>query len=73
MSSTTRISVATRLLKNLNLRFPTLFVALGCLTLIDLFVPDAIPFIDEIGLAILTLLFGMWKNRRSADGPVNID
>jgi hypothetical protein len=64
MNGSTRVSLATRLLERLNLRFPTLFVIFGLLTLIDLLVPDFIPFIDEIGLAILTLLFGMWKSRK---------
>ena len=62
-----RMSMAARLLKNLNLRFPTLVLILGLLTLIDFMIPDFIPFVDEIGLAILTMLFGMWKNRK----PVN--
>ncbi|MBN1568172.1 MAG: hypothetical protein JXA73_10020 [Acidobacteria bacterium] len=69
MIPSTRASVAARLLKNLNLRFPTLVLILGLLTLIDLFIPDFIPFIDEIGLAILTLLFGMWKNRNPVNSP----
>jgi hypothetical protein len=67
MNSSTRTSVATRFLERLNLRFPTLFLILGILTLIDILIPDFIPFIDEIGLAVLTLLFGMWKNRKPAD------
>ena len=62
-----RISMAARLLKKLNLRFPTLVLLLGLLTLIDFVIPDFIPFVDEIGLALLTMLFGMWKNRK----PVN--
>ncbi len=61
------VSIAARILKRLNLRFPTLFLFLGLLTLIDLITPDLIPFIDEIGLAILTILFGMWKNRKAAN------
>jgi len=60
-----RVSLAARLLKHLNLRFPTLVLILGLLTLIDFIVPDVIPFIDEIGLALLTILFGMWKNRKN--------
>ena len=64
MNPSTRASVASRLLKRLNLRFPTLVLILGLLTLIDLIIPDFIPFIDEIGLALLTVLFGMWKNRK---------
>ena len=57
-------SFASRLLKRLNLRFPTLFLILGSLTLIDIAIPDFIPFVDEIGLALLTALFALWKDRR---------
>jgi hypothetical protein len=39
------------------------------ITIIDVLVPDFIPFIDEIGLALLTLLFGMLKNRKTASSP----
>jgi hypothetical protein len=67
MISPTRVSLAGRLLQHLNLRFPTLVLVLGILTLTDFVIPDFIPFIDEIGLALLTVLFGMWKNRRNAD------
>ena len=66
MISPTRVSLATRLLSRFNLRFPALVLILGVLTLIDFVIPDFIPFIDEIGLALLTLLFGMWKNRKPA-------
>jgi hypothetical protein len=59
-----RVSVAARLLKRFNLRFPTLVLILGLLTVADLLIPDFIPFVDEIVLAILTLLFGMWKNQK---------
>jgi len=61
-------SIAARLLKNLNLRFPTLVLILGLLTLMDILIPDFIPFVDEIGLAVLTVLFGMWKNRKPVNG-----
>ena len=65
MISLARTSVASRLLERMNLRFPTLFLLLGILTLIDFVVPDFIPFADEIGLAIMTALFGLWKNRKA--------
>ncbi len=61
--------VAARLLRRLNLRFPGLFVILALLTLIDMLIPDFIPFADEIGLALLTVLLGLWKNRRTATPP----
>lgn len=35
------------------------------LTLADIIVPDVIPLADEIGLALLTLLLGLWKDRRT--------
>jgi hypothetical protein len=62
-------SVASLLLRRLNLRFPGLFLILALLTLADLLIPDFIPFVDEIGLALLTLLLVMWKNRRSPITP----
>jgi hypothetical protein len=57
-------SGVARLLNRLNLRFPTLFVLAAGLTLLDLVVPDLIPFVDEIGLAVLTMLLSQWKARR---------
>ncbi len=59
-----RVSLVSRLLERLNLRFPTLFLLFGLLTLIDFIVPDVLPFVDEIGLAMITTLFGMWKKRK---------
>ena len=67
MIAPNRVSAVSRLLTRLNLRFPTLFLILGILTLLDIVIPDFIPFIDEIGLGLLTVLFGMWKNRKSAN------
>jgi len=54
-----------RLLRRLNLRFPTLFAFFAILTALDFILPDPIPFADEIGLALLTLLFGLWRDRRA--------
>jgi Family of unknown function (DUF6116) len=55
--------------RRLGLRFPTLFVILLTVTLADLVVPDIIPFVDEIVLAALTALFGLWRERREPGGP----
>lgn len=63
-NSMDRVSLLGRVLQRLNLRFPSLFALFALLTLADLIVPDVIPLIDEIGLALLTLLLGMWKDRR---------
>jgi hypothetical protein len=45
------------------LRFPTLFKIVGALFLIDFFLPDLIPFADEILLALGTLLLGSLRSR----------
>lgn len=63
-NSMDRVSWLGRVLQRLNLRFPSLFALFALLTLADLIVPDVIPLVDEIGLALLTLLLGMWKDRR---------
>jgi uncharacterized membrane protein YccC len=49
------------------LRFPTLFGLVGALFVIDLLVPDLVPFIDEILLALATLLLGSLRKRRPAE------
>lgn len=45
------------------LRYPTLFKVTAALFLLTLVVPDPIPFVDEILLALGTLLLANWKNR----------
>jgi hypothetical protein len=43
------------------LRFPTLVLVTGTIFLIDLVVPDVIPFVDELLLGLMTLLLAMLK------------
>ena len=43
------------------LRFKQLFFITGGLFLLDLILPDFVPFADELLLGLLTLLFGAWK------------
>jgi hypothetical protein len=65
----------SRLLGRLGLRFPTLFVVLLAVTLADLVVPDVVPFVDEIVLALLTAIFGLWRDRRaprSGSGAIDV-
>ena len=38
------------------MRFPTLFLIIGGLFLVDLVIPDLIPFYDEILMAMLAVL-----------------
>lgn len=47
--------VATRL------KFPQAFTLFLILFLVDLAVPDLIPFADEILLGLATVLFGLWR------------
>ncbi|MET0581316.1 MAG: DUF6116 family protein [Pseudoxanthomonas sp.] len=47
------------------LRYPTLFKITAALFAITLFIPDPIPFVDEILLGLGTLLLANWKNRKS--------
>jgi hypothetical protein len=58
------------------LRFPALFALVATLFLVDLVVPDLVPFMDEVLLALGTLLLGSLRKRRdeavppgSASGP----
>ncbi len=47
------------------LRFPQLFLLTAGLFLVDLVVPDFLPFADEILLALATLLLGTWQRERN--------
>ena len=46
------------------LRFPKLFMITAAFFLLDLFIPDMIPFADEILLALVTALLGSLKRRK---------
>jgi hypothetical protein len=46
------------------LRFPTLFTFTAIVFLIDLIVPDVIPFVDEVLLALGTLLLAALRKRK---------
>ena len=49
------------------LRFPTLFKITAALFAINLFVPDMIPFIDEILLGLGTALLASFKKRKNQE------
>lgn len=51
------------------LRFRQLFFVAGGLFLLDMLVPDLVPFADEILLGLLTLLFGAWRKRQRDETP----
>ena len=66
----TRQGLVERLLGRMNLRFPGLFALFLGLLLADFVIPDVIPFLDEILLALLATLFGLWKRRsRVTESP----
>jgi len=71
VSSRVATPLIGRLIERLNLRYPTLFLLLAGLTALDFVVPDVIPFADELGLLLLTLLVGRWKARRADTPPTS--
>jgi len=65
MNSTSMIEA---FLKNANqLKFKNLFFLVISLFLIDLLIPDFIPFIDEIILGLLAITLANWKKERTQD------
>lgn len=50
------------------LRFPQLFFVTAALFLIDVLIPDLIPFADELLLGLMTVLFGMWQQKTQPPG-----
>lgn len=47
------------------LRFPALFAVTALLLAVDVFVPDPLPFVDEILLALGTLMLGRLREKVS--------
>lgn len=45
------------------LRFPRLLALTAALFVLDLIIPDVIPFVDEILLGLMSLLLASLKNR----------
>ena len=46
------------------LRSWQLFLVAAALFAADLLIPDPIPFVDEVMLALIILLLARWKGRR---------
>lgn len=63
-------ALAQRLLPRL--RYPYLFLALAALLVVDLVVPDPVPLVDELLLAILTFIAATLTTRRD-DRPAPRD
>lgn len=45
------------------LRFPQLFVVTAALFILDVLVPDVVPFVDEILLGLVSLLLASLRRR----------
>ncbi|MFK8020609.1 MAG: DUF6116 family protein [Pseudomonadales bacterium] len=54
------------------LRFKQLFFLTGALFIADLFIPDILPFADEILLGLATLVFANWKDGRQTGDVAEI-
>ena len=52
-----------------NLRFPQLFTLTATLFVLDLVIPDLIPFVDEILLGLLTVLLGSMRRPVAPEPP----
>jgi hypothetical protein len=55
------------------LRFPQLFTLAAILFVVDLLIPDLIPFADEILLGMLTTLFASMKSRAPEPGGAGVE
>ena len=53
------------------LRYPTLFKITAALFVVTLFLPDPVPFVDEILVGLGTLLLANWKRRK--DPPSSLE
>lgn len=53
------------------LRYPTLFKITAALFVVTLFLPDPVPFVDEILFGLGTLLLANWKRRN--DPPSSLE
>jgi hypothetical protein len=66
MSNDVSGSPWTRLVQRIapRLRYPHLFLIMLGLFVLDLFVPDPVPLVDEVLLGLLTFLVGSLRTRR---------
>ncbi len=49
------------------LRFPILLGITGTLFVLDFFIPDFIPFVDEILLGLATVILSRFKTRKAPE------
>ncbi len=59
---------------SLNLRFPYLLLLVSVLFVLNLFIPDVVPFADEIIMGLVTAILASLKKKPEAEqGTVNDD
>ncbi len=51
------------------LKSSTLLAIVASVFVLDLVIPDALPFIDEIVLGLITVLVARWQSRRVEPPP----
>lgn len=51
------------------IRHPWLFAILAGLFALDFVIPDPVPFLDEVVLAVLTFLVASWRTRQEDERP----
>jgi len=44
---------------------PKLFIFTAIMLVLDLLIPDVVPFVDEMVLAAATLLLARWRKRKT--------
>jgi hypothetical protein len=53
------------------LEHPTLFKWISVIFILDLIIPDMVPFVDELLLGLAAMFLGSWKKSRSAEKPAS--
>jgi uncharacterized membrane protein YccC len=48
-------------------RFPTLMLIAAAVLIVNLFVPDPLPFVDEVLMLIATIVIGSFRERKRRD------
>lgn len=54
------------------LKFKNLFLIVIGLFVLDLFIPDFVPLIDEIILGLLAIILANWKSERKQENEGNL-
>ena len=55
------------------LKFPRLMALTAALFVVDLLVPDPVPFLDEILLGLAALILASWRESRAAPTPGSVE